>query len=231
MNRKIIAVTAVVLSICLTGCGSTEDSAAQDNKTTTAVTTTVETTAEVTTEAETTTAAETTEAATEADTAEASEAEDATDGTSENAELEQIAIRKMNALTKINGYVSGKIGSDENDIIADKYGADLIRVNEPGINSIADIEAIINDTCTGKLKEGLLKSVNNLFAERDGKLYYYYTAHGFNIYITEGGVKLSNVTENSFTAETVCKNQLSGDGKLNFVRDGDNWLITNETFE
>lgn len=231
MNRKIIAVTAVVLSICLTGCGSTEDSAAQDNKTTTAVTTTVETTAEVTTEAETTTAAETTEAATEADTAEASEAEDATDGTSENAELEQIAIRKMNALTKINGYVSGKIGSDENDIIADKYGADLIRVNEPGINSIADIEAVINDTCTGKLKEDLLMSVNNLFAERDGKLYFYRTAHGFYIYLTEGGVKLSNVTENSFTAETVDSSELDGRGKAVFVRDGDNWLITNETFE
>lgn len=227
MNKKIIAVTAAMLSICLTGCGSTESGTTQDSKTTTAVTTMAETTAEAATEAETTTAEETTEAT----TAEAEEAEDSTDGASENAELEQIAIKKMDALTKLNGYISGKIGYDENDTVKDENGADLIRVTEPGLNSIADIEALVNDTCADGLKDDYLKSVNSLFAEKDGKLYFYYTAHGFYIYQTAGGVKISNVTKNSFTAETVDSSELDGRGKANFVKDGDNWLIDTSSFE
>lgn len=222
MDKKIIVATAAMLSICLTGCGSTENSAVQESKTTTIATTATETTAEATTEAETTT---------DVTTVEATEVESLTDGDSENAELEQVAIKKMDALTKLNGYMSGKIDYDENDIVKDENGEDLIRVVETGINSIADIESLVNDTCAGEMKDDFLKSVNSTFVEKDGKLYFYHTARGFYIFPTAGGVKVSDVTENSFTAETVDSSDLDGRGKAKFVKDGDNWLIETSSFE
>ena len=222
MNKKIIVATSALLCICLTGCGSTENSTVQESKTTTIATTAAETTAEVTTEAETTT---------EVTTVEATEVGSLTDGDSENAELEQIAIKKMDALTKLNGYISGKIDYDENDTVKDENGEDLVRVTETGINSIADIESLVNDTCTGEMKDEFFKSVNNTFVERDGNLYCYHTAHGFYIFPTAGGVKVSDVTENSFTAETVDSSDLDGRGKAKLVKDGDNWLIEISSFE
>ena len=259
MNKKIIVATSALLCICLTGCGSTENSTVQESKTTTIVAF-LDTSFEikrlkmfkdkirkfkdakenvksvrsefnkleknfgcyVTTEAETTT---------EVTTVEATEVGSLTDGDSENAELEQIAIKKMDALTKLNGYISGKIDYDENDTVKDENGEDLVRVTETGINSIADIESLVNDTCTGEMKDEFFKSVNNTFVERDGNLYCYHTAHGFYIFPTAGGVKVSDVTENSFTAETVDSSDLDGRGKAKLVKDGDNWLIEISSFE
>ena len=90
---------------------------------------------------------------------------------------------------------------------------------------------LINDTCSGKVKDDLINDMNNSFMEKDGTLYVFVTAHGFTIFPTQNGVKLSNVTEDSFTAVTNDSSDLDGQGKAEFVKSGDKWLIDSCSFE
>ena len=227
MKKQIIVIAAVLLSVCMTGCGPKDDTAETQNTATTAAvteaeTTTAEETAESTSEeAETTTAAE--EKTTEA----------ASDDEADNAELEKTAVDQMDRLTKLWGYMSGKIDREQDGetIRDEESGKEYAKVTESGLSSLADIEALINDTCSGKVKDDLINDMNNSFMEKDGTLYVFVTAHGFTIFPTQSGVKLSNVTEDSFTAVTNDSSALDGQGKAEFVKSGDKWLIDSCSFE
>lgn len=240
--KKTMIFAAALLSLCLTACGTepatdTEDSAVT-SVTTEAVTTeeNAETTAEeaetTAEEAEETTAAETEESAETTTTAAETE-----DSKADTKEQEEAAVKAMQNLNKLNGWMAGGAGlqtdTEDAPIKDEQTGevqfAKITDADAP--KTVAEVEELIGKTTAGTLKDNLLDCCGKAFKEQDGALYVdVQNAHGYHKFEVADGVTLSEVTEKSFTATAKGTNEVDGRGLATFVKDGDNWVIDSYEF-
>ncbi|MCR4638171.1 MAG: hypothetical protein K5677_02965 [Ruminococcus sp.] len=88
----------------------------------------------------------------------------------------------------------------------------------------------ITEHCTGELRESLIKQAEERFIEQDEVVYAVIGARGAYDFNISGGVNVSNVTANGFTATTAEKSDKDGYGRIDLAADNGKWLIKSYDF-
>lgn len=131
----------------------------------------------------------------------------------ENKTYAEIAVEKMDDFDIIEGTMAIEFFTN-NDYAFSKDGIDYYRVTRSDkFNSLADIKSLINDTLTGDLKDEYMEACDGRYMEKDGVLYESRGQRGTFSYDTSGGVVLSGVSENQFTATAVKPNFVAAQGR------------------
>lgn len=150
--------------------------------------------------------------------------------TSENTDLSATAIEKMNDLEKIRVSLSGFLKYDSDESIQSESG-NYFLVNDPSFTTAADFKKLIENTCTGDLKDSFLKQTEWIFIEKDGKTYVHEGGKGAEGFDTGKGVTIIQASETSFSAVTNEFNYVNGATRAKFVLEDGNWLIKEYDFD
>ena len=238
MKKLISCIAVLAMMTSMTACGSDDGSSVSraDKKATeasTSETSEAETKAEETSKKETkaekedkpqTETKEKTKEETESETEEAEESVD-------TETLSREAVMRMDNVTTLLGMFAGMVTVDESDTIESDGKTYTRAVSVSGYESIEGIKGFIDENCTGSLKDFLYDNTDGCFIEKDGVLYSNSPARGYYIFRTGSGVKLSDVSENSFTASTVESDQMYGTGSAHFVYENGSWLMDSYDFD
>ena len=221
MKRMIACIAALGVMTALTACKNDSSSVSRAEKETSSASGTTEETSETAEQP----------SAPDDDT---SEADSSTEGaeTWDTEQLADEAVRKMNCMTKIWGLLSGNIVCDEMDTFEQDGNVYLKVVDLAGYSSVDEMRSEVSSTCTGTVRDGLLSDIDNSIMEsEDGSIYANTAAKGYYIFPTDSGVKVSDVTDNSFTATTVDSDDMNGAGTAHFVYEDGSWLIDSYEFK
>ena len=137
----------------------------------------------------------------------------------------EAAIEKMSELFAIDSILAGFTEKDESDSVKVGNYTYYKITDKDKISSIAEFEERINNTCTGDLRDKYIRSVAEHFVEKDGVLYGLGGGRGSVRFDLDLGIKMSDVTDTSFTAITNEDNALYGKGAFYFVLEDNEWLI------
>ena len=225
MRKLFACITVLGMLAAMTACGNDDNSVSRAEKTTSSVT---ETKAEETTEkaAEKVTekaAEKVTEATEKAAETEETEAETHESGEEElvitEDEMKGPAVTLMDCMTRLWKLFAGDMTLDESDTI-EVDGTTFARVIDFGFfgdYNVEKLKAFIDITCIDHVRDELYAEIDSKIIEKDGNLYAYNPARGYNIFRTEEGVTLSDITSNSFTATCNASDQMTGTGSAHFV--------------
>ena len=97
-------------------------------------------------------------------------------------------------------------------------------------NGLKYLTELINENCTGELREDLIKQAEGRYVEKDGVLYADINARGALDICTDEGFSVSDVNRLSFTAVSKKNSDKDGYAKLFFADDDGKWKISNYSF-
>lgn len=129
---------------------------------------------------------------------------------------------KMENMNVIFAVMSGAPKYADNTKVTDGY----IKVTDKNFSSVADVEKLINSTCTGQLQKSLLEECKTVFKETDGGLYVEYVPRSYYQFHMSKGLKITTSTATEISAVTVEGDAMNGYGKAVFSLENNEWKIS-----
>ena len=137
---------------------------------------------------------------------------------------EDVAVSKINDLNDIIRLTNVMDESDSTE--------GFVKVEDERFRSVDDLRRFIIDTCSGEAREKFLNymdSYPNCYMEKDGELYYKPAGRGFYIFVTDGGVTVTNPAMDYFVATTNEDDEMNPFLRALFHSENGNWTI--ESYE
>lgn len=144
-----------------------------------------------------------------------------------DTDLNDLAVQRIDNYLIIDMIVSGGLESEVKE--AFKIGdVPYHKVTDKKYTSIAAIKKFINENTTGDMNKTLIEYCDERFVEKDGVLFESYASKGSVGTDTTYGVIITDKTDKSFKATTICLNDItySGHTRALFAADGDTWKIS-----
>ena len=145
----------------------------------------------------------------------------------------EIAIEKMGIFTNTD-FLCATITDREDEVAFVENGIEYRRVTDLSeIGSMSALRERINSNFTGEVNDYFTRGIEARFKEKDGVLYESDSLRGSFGFDTSGGVYITNVTENSFTATTYNVGIVAAQGRLSavFVKENGEWKMSSYSFE
>ncbi len=145
----------------------------------------------------------------------------------------EIAIEKMGIFTNTD-FLCATITDREDEVAFIENGIEYHRVTDLSeIGSMSELRERLNNNFTGEVNDYFTREIEARFKEKDGVLYEADGLRGSFGFDTSGGVYITNVTENSFTATTYNVGIVAAQGRLSavFVKENDEWKMNSYSYE
>lgn len=145
----------------------------------------------------------------------------------------EIAIEKMGIFTNTD-FLCAIITDREDEVAFVENGKEYRRVTDLSeIGSMSELRERINNNFTGEVNDYFTREIEGRFKEKDGVLYELDGIRGSFGFDTSGGVYITNVTENSFTATTYNVGIVAAQGRLSavFVKENGEWKMNSYSYE
>ena len=145
----------------------------------------------------------------------------------------EIAIEKMGIFTNTD-FLCAIITDREDEVAFVENGIEYHRVTDLSeIGSMSALRERINNNFTGEVNDYFTREIEARFKEKDGVLYEADGLRGSFGFDTSGGVYITNVTENSFTATTYNVGIVAAQGRLSavFVKENGEWKMNSYSYE
>ena len=144
----------------------------------------------------------------------------------EDYEPKVVSDREKAAIEKINNM---------NIIIKLTHGSDskldeFYKVDHKGLTTIESAKALINDTCTGELRDELLEKCKTSLLEKNGELYIRSAGCSFFTFLTDNGVDIVEPAMDYYAAITKKSDQMNDYGRAVFNNDNGEWKISDYEF-
>ena len=138
---------------------------------------------------------------------------------------DKVAVSKMNDMNKLFKLM--------NVMDPDPDTEGFVKADDERLKTVEDLRQFIYETCSGKAREEFLNTLEtyqSCYAEKDGELYYKPAGRGFLMFVTEGGVTVTDPAMNYFTATTNKDDEMNPFGRAVFHFDGDHWTVESYEF-
>ena len=145
----------------------------------------------------------------------------------------EIAIEKMDIFTETD-FICASGVSRADEVAFTENDTEYRRVTDLSkVGSMSELRARINNNFTGEVKDDFTRDIEARFKEKDGVLYEADGARGSYGFDTSGGVYITNVTENSFTATTYNVGLVGAHGQMSavFVKENGEWKMSSDFYE
>ena len=127
------------------------------------------------------------------------------------------AMKNMNTILAL---------TDGADSTVDEY----IKVNDDRFKTIESVKELINNTCTGDLKDEFLKKCDKSLLEKNDGLYKRNSGRFFFTFLTDNGVEIVDPAMDAFIAVTKKKDEMNDYGRVVFKAEGSKWKVSKYEF-
>lgn len=143
---------------------------------------------------------------------------------SENT-LDELALSKVKDLNLILAIMGGSpLYTEPTD------NEELLKIKDERFTTMYDFHTLIESVTGNELRQSLLIESEKCITDYKDALCVRKSERAYYSFPLGHGLKLLNKTDDTFTAETVEKDDLNGVGQVYFSRYGDNWYIDHYQF-
>ena len=147
-------------------------------------------------------------------------AEEITD--EKSAEKNVIAVSRMEDFNTIMAIMNASPLQTVNDAVVN----DHVKVKDSRFTSIGAFKSFVSKTFTGELRDRIIRECDDCFTEHEGALYVKNAARSFFRFKTIYGAAVVDPAMDSFSALTMCGDELFGNGWAEFRIEDGRWKIS-----